>query len=57
MTYKILTDDTQRVVCRSSVRPATESDPNLRLDLFRGEDDEDVHEFLKSKETGPPQGE
>ena len=29
MTYKILTSDTNKIICRSSVRPAAGSDPNL----------------------------
>ena len=38
MTYKILTDDTKRVICRSNVHPADDPlAPNLRLDLSDGE--------------------
>ncbi len=47
MTYKILTDDTHKVICRSNVRHADNpSAPNLRLDLFDGETAET--EFIKS---------
>ena len=38
MTYRILTDDTKRIICRSNVRSADNaSTPNLRLDLNDGE--------------------
>ena len=38
LTYLILTDDTQKVVLRSRVCPATENGPNLRVESLRGED-------------------
>ena len=38
MTWKILTDDTQKVIHRSNVRPATSAAPNYRLDPLHGED-------------------
>ena len=49
MTFKILTDDTQRVINRSQVRPADDPHrPNLRLtDLFDGEPPSKL--FVKSK--------
>ena len=38
MTYKILTDDTHKIISRSNVRPADDPlTPNLRLDLLDGE--------------------
>ena len=37
MTYKILTKDTKKVICRSNIRPATSQDPNKRADLLEGE--------------------
>ena len=38
MTYRILTDDTKRIICCSNVRSADNaSTPNLRLDLNDGE--------------------
>ena len=40
MTFKILTDDTNKVIYRSNVRPAlSPSDRNRRLDLIGGESD------------------
>lgn len=49
MTFKILTDDTHRVIMRSQVRPADDpTRPNLRLtDLFDGEPPSKV--FVRSK--------
>ena len=39
MTYKILTDDTQKIIYRSNVRSALSStDRNKRVDPLRGED-------------------
>ncbi len=37
LTFKVLTNDTQRVLFRSSVRSAIKSHPNLRLDPTNGE--------------------
>jgi len=37
LCYKILTDDTQKVIFRSSVRPFTDADPNLRAARTDGE--------------------
>ena len=37
LTYKILTSDTQQIIYRSLVRPATPSDPNFRASMFGGE--------------------
>lgn len=39
LCYKILTDDTQKIIHRSSVRPLTDADPNLRSATLGGEDD------------------
>ena len=39
LTWKILTDDTQRIIYRSQVRPHNEEDPNVRANLFGGETD------------------
>ena len=51
MTFKILTDDTHRVICRSNVCPADNPDaPNLRLDLFEGK--KAANEFIKSVHSG-----
>ena len=38
MTYKILTDDTQKVIYHSNVRPVTSQDDNLRSTLLNGEE-------------------
>ena len=38
MTYKILTSDTNKIICRSELRPAqSPNDPNIRLDPPDGE--------------------
>lgn len=49
MTFKILTQDTQRIIIRSQVRPADDpTRPNLRLtDLFDGEPPSRI--FVRSK--------
>jgi len=47
MTFKILTDDTRKVITRSVIRSAaTDKAPNLRLDPLDGES---VKEFIKSR--------
>ncbi len=52
MTYKILTDDTKKVIYRSNVRSALkEKSHNLRLDPIDGET---VHEYVKSMLKDPP---
>ncbi len=38
MTFKILTQDTKKVIHRSNLRPVSSKDPNLRVDLLSGED-------------------
>ena len=38
MTYKILTQDTLKIIHRSNVRPVTSADPNRRVDLLDGEE-------------------
>ena len=57
MTFKVLTEDTQRVIFRSQVRPADDPKrPNLRLtDLFDGEPPAQI--FVRSKDdpTNPDQ--
>lgn len=42
MTFKILTDDTRKVIYRSRVRPDSAAAPNFRADLLRGEDFKDI---------------
>ena len=52
MTYKILTDDTRRIIHRSNIRSA--SDPhsrNLRLDLLNDEPPEVIRSLRKSSPT------
>ena len=44
MTFLVLTDDTQKVVPRSRIRPTDSAEPNLRAEPLRGED---FQEFIK----------
>jgi hypothetical protein len=37
MTFKVLTDDTQKIICCSGLRPVSSEAPNLRLDPIDGE--------------------
>ena len=49
LTYKVLSDDTQKVIHRSSLRSAeTKEDRNLRLDKGTDEDKEPIV-FIKSR--------
>ena len=36
MTFKILTDDTKKIICRSKVRLAPDGENNLKLDVEAG---------------------
>ena len=48
MTFKVLTDDTQRVICRSGIRSALDTaSSNLRLDPIDGES---MRQFIKFRE-------
>ena len=48
MTFKVLPDDTHKIIYRSNTRSAEDPDtPNLRLDLFDGE--EPLTKFIKSE--------
>ena len=48
MTFKILTDDTQKVIYRHRIRTATDPQTrNLRLDPLNNEDDKDTADFLR----------
>lgn len=38
LTYKVLTQDSRRVLHRANLRPATSEAPNKRMDLLSGED-------------------
>ena len=46
LTFKILTDDTKKVICRSRLRIAAVGENNLKLDAFDGTDPERV--FIRS---------
>jgi len=48
LTYKVLTDDTRKVIYRSELKSASKG-RNLRLDLLSGEDFQGGKEFVKSK--------
>ena len=49
LTYKVLTDNTKKVICRSRIRSAlTEGEHNLRVDPL---DSKDVPSVLRSKHT------
>ena len=51
MTFKILTDDTQKIIYRSNVRSALDpSAPNLRMDLLDGEE---IPQIIKSRQPDP----
>ena len=39
MTFKVLSDKTQRILHRSNIRPVTDNDVNLRSTLLSGEED------------------
>ena len=48
MIFKILIDDTHKIIYRSNIRSAEDTDtPNLRLDLFDG--DESITQFITSE--------
>ena len=55
LTYAILTDDTQKVILRSAVRPRNDiRDPNLRMNLWKDEEEKKpVRQVVKSKEYMP----
>jgi hypothetical protein len=47
MTFKILTDDTQKIICRSQVRLASDGANNLKLEMEAGAVPERV--YIRSK--------
>ena len=47
LTFKVLTDDTNRVICRSRLRLCKDGEKNLKLDLL--EETRISKEFVKSK--------
>ena len=55
LTYKILTDDTKKIIYRSAVRPRDDNDPNNRLETFGGvEADKPIKSVIKSTEYTLP---
>ena len=42
MMYKILTEDTKKIIYRSSLRPCSDEDPNFRADFLDGENSASV---------------
>ena len=55
LTYKILTDDTKKIIYHSAVRPRDDKDPNNCLDIFGGiEADKPIKSVIKSKEYALP---
>ena len=52
LTYKLLTEDTKKIIYRSAVRPATvDGNRNLRLDLFGGEEFRKPVEVVRTHNT------
>jgi hypothetical protein len=49
LIYKVLTANTEHVICRSLLRPVTTGDANLHASMFIGEKDTH-HEILKSRD-------
>ena len=50
LTWQILTEDSQKLIYRSLVRPYSLDDPNLRADMTGGEKDGDITDpIIKSK--------
>jgi len=57
MTYKILTNDTNIVISRSNVRPATKEAPNMRakpLNEDEEKDNNDIHHNIKEDTSDTP---
>ena len=55
MTFKILTDDTSKIISRSNIHPADDLlEPNLRLDSLGGEESK---KFIKSRHDNLDQSE
>ena len=52
LTFKILTDDTKKVICRSRVRLAKDGENNLKLDVEAGAVPERVYIKSKRDESG-----
>ena len=50
LTWKILTANTNKVIYRSQVRSCSDDDPNIRADMFGGEDTDPIHDpIIKSR--------
>ena len=51
MTFRVLTDDTHKVICRSNIRSALDSTaPNLRLDPIDGES---LRKYVRFRDDSP----
>ena len=51
LTYKILTDDTKKIIYHSAIRPRDDNDPNNRSETFGSvEADKPIKSVIKSKE-------
>ena len=49
LTWKVLTNDTHKVIYRSLLRPCTETDPNLRAESLGGEEEPPPQNFLHTR--------
>ena len=55
LTYRILTDDTMKIIYRLAVRPRDSENPNNRLDKFGGvESRKPIKSVIQSKEYALP---
>ena len=55
LTYKILTDDTKKIIYCSAIRPRDDNGPNNCLETFGGvEADKPIKSVIKSKEYALP---
>ena len=55
LTYKILTDDTKKVIYHSAVRPRDDNEPNNHLETFGSvEADKPIKSVIESKEYALP---
>jgi len=53
LTWKILTEDTMKVIYRSQVRPCSKEDPNFRASIFT--DDQDItNPIIKMRSSSTP---
>ena len=55
LMYKILMDDTKKIICHSAIRPRDDNDPNNHLETFSGvKADKPIKSIIKSKEYALP---